>query len=413
MNIYCFGFDYKKVPIHLRERASFTSSQKIKVTNDLLDLGIEEVVVLSTCNRTELYLVTKLEKVSKVKSLLVEYFETFFAIDFEQIFQLKKNHVAIKHLYEVTCGLDSLVLGEDQILGQVKDAHFLAMELGSSRKLLNKLFREAVTLAKRLKTEFSISQRPLSLSYIGVEFIEKKIGSFKGKNVLIIGLGEMGKLVLDNILEKPVEQLYMSNRSHGKVIDLSKKSDTILPIAYDKRYEILSKVDVLITATGCPHTIFEKRQLKKRHHQLLILDLALPRDVDPLLKNEEKISLYNIDDLKKIAKANEKERQKIAEKMKKAILPAVEEFIHWKKTIKADEVIRSLHEKLKKIEKDTLEVIQNKSDLNKRDEKIVEKMLNSALKRVIREPILQLKTCTSEETLENYVHVLKEVFKMR
>lgn len=412
MFISMYGVDYKTVPIELREKLSLTTNNKISITNDLLDLGIKEVVLLSTCNRTEIYIAdNKAHALDKIQ-LVEEYFTKLYKIEFDKIFTKRHGNNAIKHLFRVTSGLDSLVLGEDQILGQVKDSYDFALEIGGSKKVLNKFFLEAITIAKHLKNVHSISERPLSLSYIGVEFLEEKLGSLVDKNVLIVGLGEMGTLVLKNILEKDVKKIYLSNRSHGKIMNFTNESEKIIPMEYEKRYETLEKVDILITATGCPHKIFTYEELKKLDSKLCILDLALPRDVELDSGMIENIEIYNIDHLEKIANDNRKKRKEIAIKMEKEIDIRVNEFIDWKKTIKADSVIKKLHEKCKKIEDDTLKIIHRKSDLGKREKKIVEKMLNSALKRVIREPILNLKNTDSEKALSNYIETLEELFEM-
>ena len=412
MELIMYGIDYKKTSIEMREEFSFTTNQVIGITNDLLDLGIPEVLILSTCNRTEIYLVLNEKKIEKEKDGIRAYFEESFSLDFNTIFDLKTNEEVVKHLFEVASGLDSLVLGEDQILGQVKDAHELAMELGSSKKLLNKLFLKSITIAKALKTKYAISEKPLSISYIGVGFLEKKVETFKEKNIMLIGLGEMGKLVLKNLLVKDFNKLYMSNRSHDKVIDLKHISDRITPIAYDKRYEYLKDTDILITATGSPHTIIKYESIENLSNKLVILDLAMPRDIDPNINNLANCTLYNIDHLKEISERNQKKRESISKKMLEVIDSSVDEFFDWKKTIKADQFIGNLNIQVNQIKNDTVEVINNKSNLSIKDQSLVEQMVASALKRMIRKPILNLKRTTCEKELEEYIYTMKKLFEL-
>lgn len=412
MELIMYGIDYKKTSIEMREKFSFTTNQVIAITNDLLDLGIPEALILSTCNRTEIYLVLNKNNLEEMKNCIKAYFEEGFSLDFNSIFDFKKNKEVVKHLFEVTSGLDSLVLGEDQILGQVKDAHELAMELGSSKKLLNKLFLKSITIAKALKTKYSISEKPLSISYIGVEFLEKKVKTFKGKNIMLIGLGEMGKLVLKNLLAKDFNTLYMSNRSHDKVIDLKDISEKITPIAYDQRYDYLKDIDLLITATGSPHTIIKYEAIEELSNKLVILDLAMPRDIDPKINNLSNCTLYNIDHLKEISERNQRKREKISKKMLEVIDSSVAEFFDWKKTIKADQVIGDLNIQVNQIKKDTIEVIKNKSNLSIKDQSLIDQMVSSALKRMIRKPILNLKSTTCEKELEEYIHTMKKLFEL-
>ena len=412
MALIMYGINYKKTSIDLREKFSFTTNQIISITNDLLDLGIPEVILLATCNRTELYMALNKENSVKMKNNIRNYFEKHFILDFNETFEYKKNEEMVFHLFEVTNGLDSLVLGEDQILGQVKDAHALAMELGSSKKILNKLFFKAITNAKELKTKFAISEKPLSISYIGVEFLEKKVDTFKDKNIMLIGLGEMGKLVLRNLLVKDFNKLYMSNRSHEKVIDLKYISEKITPIVYDRRYDYLKDIDILITATGSPHTIIKYGAIEKISNQLVILDLAMPRDIDPKINNLANCTLYNIDHLKEISDNNQKKREKISDKMLSIITLEVAEFFNWKKSVKADHLIRDLNIELTQIKKDTLEVITNKSNLSSKDQSLVDQMLHSALKRMVRKPILNLKSTTCEKELEEHIYTMKKLFEL-
>jgi len=407
-----YGINYKKTSIDLREKFSFTTNQIISITNDLLDLGIPEVILLATCNRTELYLALNKENSVKMKNNIESYFEKHFIIDFNETFESKINENMVSHLFEVANGLDSLVLGEDQILGQVKDAHALAMELGSSKKILNKLFLKAITNAKELKTKFAISEKPLSISYIGVEFLEKKVDTFKDKNIMIIGLGEMGKLVLKNLLAKDFNKLYMSNRSHDKVVDLKHISEKITPIAYDRRYDYLKDMDILITATGSPHTIIKHENLYELSKKLVILDLAVPRDVDSDIDQLENCTLFNIDHLKEISENNQKKRENISDKMLSIITLEVSDFINWKKSVKADHLIRDLNIELSQIKNDTLEVILNKSNLSSKDQSLVDQMLHSALKRMVRKPILNLKSTTCEEELKEHIYTMKKLFEL-
>ena len=178
MNVAVIGLSHQEAPIEIREMASFSEAKKIEATSMLLDLGIEEVIILSTCNRSEIYIASSTldEDIKLVKDFYSRYFKSDKISDY--IF-IKKKDEAINYLYRVCSGLDSIVIGEDQILGQVKDALMTAMELDASKKFMNKLFREAITTAKNIKSTYKISENPLSISYIGVKFLKEKIGDKK------------------------------------------------------------------------------------------------------------------------------------------------------------------------------------------------------------------------------------------
>ena len=206
MNIGVVGVNHNLAPINVREAVSFTDTKKIEVINILLDKEIEEVVIISTCNRSEIYI--NAENIDIKINELSDFYEQYFGVkDINKYLFKKTNLEAIQHLFEVTAGLDSLVLGEDQILGQVRDAHEFCMKLGATKKVFNKLFRDAITTSKEIKTITKISQQPLSISYIGVKLLKEKIGSLEGKNALIVGLGKMNLLTLNHLEEEKIKNI--------------------------------------------------------------------------------------------------------------------------------------------------------------------------------------------------------------
>ena len=206
MNIGVVGVNHNLAPINVREAVSFTDTKKIEAINILLDKEIEEVVIISTCNRSEIYI--NAENIDIKINELSDFYEQYFGVkDINKYLFKKTNLEAIQHLFEVTSGLDSLVLGEDQILGQVRDAHEFCMKLGATKKVFNKLFRDAITTSKEIKTITKISQQPLSISYIGVKLLKEKIGSLEGKNALIVGLGKMNLLTLNHLEEEKIKNI--------------------------------------------------------------------------------------------------------------------------------------------------------------------------------------------------------------
>ncbi|MEG2475621.1 MAG: glutamyl-tRNA reductase, partial [Cellulosilyticaceae bacterium] len=309
-----------------------------------------------------------------------------------------------------TAGFHSIVVGEDQILGQVKEAQEFAMEIGASGKILNKLFREAITTAKLIKTQTKISQYPLSISYIGIKFLKEKMGSLEGKSALLIGAGKMNKLALNHLYEQHIGKVYMANRTHQKVADLTNLHKELIAIEYEKRYEILQEVDILITSTASPHLIIKQADMPNITNELYILDSALPRDVEECVGEDLHIHLYDIDDLKEISHKNSEKRYEIAQQADKIILESLEELIGWMHTIKIDPTIRSLNERCEEIEQDTMNYLKRKIDLSCKEEKIIEKMLRSSLKRLIREPISNLKEIKDKQKQEESIKLLEELF---
>jgi len=331
MKIIVFGITYKSSTIDLREKVSFSTSRKKEAYSLLRESHfIEEAVILSTCNRSEVFAVVK-------DTTIAEHWFKNFYIDFFQLqgntlegtHHFQKEREAVRYLYHVCAGLDSLVIGEDQILGQVKEAYAEALELGATGKILNKLFLEVVTTAKEVKTQTSISENPLSISSIAVKQIEKHLKSLIGKKVLVVGFGKMSRIAIENLISKGVDRLYICNRTKKSVQQLIEQHTQIYYLSYDQKYEMLNEVDAVISATGAPHFVFYKDNIERvyqQHRPICMVDIALPRDIDPAVQELDGVTLFHIDDLKEIANENLAYRMQCMEMMKEAIQKAIEKY---------------------------------------------------------------------------------------
>ena len=410
MDIGVIGVNHNLAPISIREGVSFTDLQKIEAINYLLDKEIEEIVMICTCNRSEIYIQSP--NIEEKVKVVEDFYESFNSSGVKKYLFSKTNREAIEHIYNVTAGLDSIVLGEDQILGQVKDAHNFSMQLGASKKGFNKLFREAITTSKDIKNTTKISQQPLSISYIGVKFLEEKIGSLEGKNALVIGIGKMSKLTMTHLEEEKVNTIYVSNRSHGKIKEIQHEYKNIVPIEYDDRYKVLNDVDIVISATASPHIVVKYEDMPKIENKVYMMDIALPRDIDPRINDLENVEVYDIDNLKEIHDKNDKKRKELANIGYKMIDSSINEFMEWVDSTQIDPTIESLNDKCLEIREDTLDYIFRKLDLDNREKKIIDKMMTSALKRLIREPIINLKQTKDKGKREEYIKLVEELFEL-
>lgn len=409
MSIGVVGINHSVAPIEIREAVSFTDTQKIEAINILLDRNIDEVVILSTCNRSEIYF--KSDNIDEGICIVSKFFDEFFSIkNINKFIIRRKNNEAISHLFNVCTGLDSLVLGEDQVLGQVVDAHEFSMTIGATKKILNKIFREAITTAKEIKNKTKISEKPLSISYIGVKFLKEKIGTFKDKKALIIGYGNMNKLTIKYLQEQKIGKIYLSNRNHRKIKDI--EDINIIPIEYKDRYLVLNEVDIVISATSSPHTIIKKEKIPKINKKLYIMDIALPRDIDPSISEFKNIELYDIDNLKEIQSINKEQRKNLSEVAKEIINKKIIDLNLWIDNCMVDMTIGSLNDRCEVIRKDTLNYIFKKIELDNRDKKIIDKMLTSALKRVIREPIINLKNIQDDSKRNEIIKIVENLFEI-
>lgn len=411
MNIGVIGVNHNIAPIDIRESVAFTDSKKIEAINMLLDKDINEVIILSTCNRSEIYI--QAEDINKKVEIVKDFYQKFFnKSDIKEYLFSKINKEAINHIFKVTAGLDSIVLGEDQILGQVKESHEFAMQIGSSKKIFNKLFREAVTLSKEIKTTTKISQHPISISYIGIKFLKQKIGTLQGKKVLVIGIGKMSRLSMKHLEEENVDTIYVANRSYDKFKEIQDEYKNIVPIKYEDRYKLLNSVDIVISATASPHTVIKNEDMPKIKQKIYMMDIALPRDIDHKINDLDNIEVYDIDNLKEIQYNNDKKRKEIADSAQIIISKKINEFQDWLDSTHIDPIIQSLNDKCIEIKDDSLDYIFKKVEMSNKEQKIIDKMMTSALKRIIREPIINLKQVKDKGKREEYIKLIEELFEI-
>lgn len=411
MEIAVIGVNHKLAPIEIREKVTFTQGKKIKMTEYLKEKGIDEIIILSTCNRSEIYIAG--EKLQDKTAWVVSYLQNISQCEnLSQYLTLWEDVDAVYHIFKVSCGLDSLVIGEDQILGQVKEAMEFAMKNNTSGKTLNKLFREAITQAKNVKNKYKLSENPTSISYVGIKLLKDKIDTLKDKKVLIIGAGNMGKLSLKYMLEENMDEIYITNRTHNKLNELLNDYSGVIPVLYEQRYEIIKKVDIVISTTASPHTIFKIESMPEISHKLTFLDLALPRDVDREIGSMKNVQLYDIDDLSNIIDKNLEYRKKHIQPIMDIITQKSEEFYEWKKWTIIDPVMNTIHKRCREVEKETLDTIFTKITLMDKDKELIEKMMHSALNKMARQPILNLKQIKDQEKLEDYILMANELFRM-
>lgn len=410
MEVAVIGINHNNSPIQVREVFSFTESMKIEGADLILDKSSKELIIISTCNRSEIYIASE-DIESSVKEVIEFYKEFFNFPKAEDYIFVKNGKEAVIHLYMVSAGLDSMILGEDQILGQIRDAMNFSMELGFSKKVLNRLFMDAICEGKKIRNLLKISEIPLSTSYIGINLLKKEIGCLRDKKALVIGTGKMSTLAIRYLYEEDLKEIYLTNRTYEKMKEIFKEFNNLIAIKYEERYEVIEDVDILITATSAPHTIIMKEYMKKRNKKIYILDLALPRDVDSAVGEDENIILYHNDDLQRVSEINLLRRKELSKQAIEIINSDVDKYMEWINTINVDPIIESLNNRCNSIKEETMNYISRKVDLNKRDKKIVDKMIMSALRKVMREPIKALKQINNEDS-EEYIEVMKKIFEI-
>lgn len=398
----------EEAPIEIREKLAFIGTKKMDITDALLEHGVSEVVILATCHRNEIYL--SYSSKFDIDARKVAHWVASALGEKEQwtMFTSLHGEEVIHHLFEVTAGLKSVVIGEDQILGQVKQALDESNEFGSSGKVLHTLFREAITTAKKIKTETHISEYPLSLSYIGIQILLEELKNKPQPSVLIVGIGQMGQLALRYLHEENFEHIYVTNHHFEKIKALNEADPRFIPIPYEERYAMLDKVDAVISATSSPHTILKAEHIPDDCH-LVMIDLAMPRDIDEEVRRYPNVKLFNMDDFMKMRDQNSQKREAFAREAQRYIHQGVADFLNWQHQSRVDPAIALLNRQVETIHRDVMQYLTRKINVSQRDLKLIDKMCHSALKRIIRQPILNLKQANDEQQ-EEYIRVIEQLF---
>ena len=407
MFFYSFGLNHHRAGIDVREKVHFKDSDIIEASEILENYGFEEVVILSTCNRSEIFALSSESKFSN--DFFVKFFENYFSIDdLSPFIFVKKDLDAINHLFSLTCGLDSLIVGEDQILGQVSDAYETSLSLGFCKKILSEALKRSINLSKKIKSDSNISHIPLSLPYISVKKAQE-IGNLSNKNALVVGIGDIGKLCIENLMETGAN-IYISNWNMDKSIKMQKEYGNINIISYEKIQENLGYMDFIFSATASPHLVLKKDYFKNIKNEINIFDLALPRDCDPEISNFSNIRLFDVDSIKDISRKNLDKRRKILQSYRANIDEKSEGFYKWMKEVKIDYILKDLNDRCDDLADKTMDYIFRKTDMTASQKKKVDKAVRNALKKIARDPVLTIKE-NHDEDFDKTLKILTKVYK--
>ncbi|KGG79927.1 hypothetical protein Y919_09145 [Caloranaerobacter azorensis H53214] len=416
MDIVVVGLNHKKAPIHIREKVSFKENQKEDGYKILKKYHfVKEFLILSTCNRSEIIaVVSDIEKgIDEIK----RFFTRFFKLDsnyIENYFYEKSSDCAVKHVFNVAAGLDSLVIGEDQILGQLRKAHEFALNKNATGTILNKLIREAITTAKKIKRETKISENSLSISSIAIKFIEKIFKDLTNRKVLVIGVGEMSRIAIENLIYKGVKEIYVTNRTKGHAVDLSKRYREIGVVNFKDRYKMINEVDIIISSTSAPHYVLRKDEFVKYHKKdkkICIVDIALPRDVEPEIGQLMGVSLYELDQLKDVANENYQLRIESAKVASQIIIEDCIKFENWYSCLPVFPVIKELKNYSSSIvDKELESFIKKMNHLSDKEKEQIILFTNSLVKKLFKRPLLELKRAGEDKEGELFARVTKELF---
>lgn len=419
MHILVTSLNYKSTPVEIREKFTFQGEERTNAIHRLKDTkSILEGVIVSTCNRTEIYAVV--DQLHTGKYYLKNFLSEWFGLpidDFVGYLDIYEDDRAIEHLLRVTCGLNSMVVGETQILGQIKESFLFAQEQQATGTVFNQLFKQAVTLAKRAHSETSIGENAVSVSYAAVELGKKIFGDFKNKHVLIFGAGKMSELTGKHLHANGVGKVTVINRTMSKAIELADKLlGEARPI--NELTEALVDADILISSTGAKDYVVTKEMVasiikKRKGRPLFMVDIAVPRDIDPALSKLESVYLYDIDDLEGIVAANLDERKREAEKIEIMIDHEMVEFKNWLNTLGVVPIISSLRSKALSVQEETMASLERKlPNLSERDKKVLSKHMKSIVNQLLRDPIVAAKELAAEPDAQESLALFTRIFAL-
>ncbi|MEE4563403.1 glutamyl-tRNA reductase [Paenibacillus polymyxa] len=416
MHIVVVGLNYRTAPVEVRERFTFAEQDLPKALEQLkLTKSVLEGVVVATCNRTEIYVVV--DRLHMCGYFIRSFMEQWFGIPRDQFTQhlyIYEDEQAIRHLFRVTCGLDSMVIGETQILGQVKNAFLQAQSQKITATWFNMLFKQAVTLGKRAHSETSIGESAVSVSYAAVELGKRIFGMFTDKKVLILGAGKMSELTVKHLYSGGAAEVIVANRTLSRAEDLASKFNGT-PVTMEEGINRLADVDIVISSTGAQGYILDRNRVeasmkRRQSRPLFMIDIAVPRDLDPAISELQNVFLYDIDDLEGIVESNLEMRRTEAAKIEHMIEDELSEFYQWLKTMGVRPVIRALQEKSESIHQDTLESLYNKlPELDERQRKVISRLTKSMLNQMMHDPINRVKELAVQkqgnEALDMFSHI--------
>ncbi len=417
MELLVVGLNHKTAPIAIRECLAFPEDKLQGALSQVHGLSsVKENMIVSTCNRVEVYAATRETEraIHDLKNFLSQYHGIPLK-EFENSLYAHAGEEAVKHIFRVASSLDSMVLGEPQVLGQIKDAYDMAQQAGTSSLILHRLLHRAFHVAKRVRTETKIAISAVSVSSVAVECAEKIFGTLERKTVLLIGAGEMCELAARHLVSGGVDKILVTNRTHERAVSLARefKGEAI---PFEDMSQGLKKTDIVISATNSPQYLIGHDQITRlmrdrKQKPLFFIDIADPRDIEPKVGDMENVYLYNIDDLQKVANENIKDREKEAQRAEAIVQDEVVKFVNWYRSLDVTPTVVALRKKFEEIRKKELEkTLSLHPDLSDKEKKSLEALTSAIINKILHTPITLLKQTKEEAMADLYLDALHALF---
>ena len=417
MSFHLIGVNHNTAPVEVRERLALPESRLPEVCKSLCQQeGIEEGMILSTCNRVEL-LVRRRDGVDNLRRFVCEYFHLDPA-EYERYFYDYREEEAVRHIFRVTSSLDSMVVGEPQILGQVKEAYAVARAVGAINSQLDSLLTRAFAVAKRVRTETAVGSSAVSVASVAVELAKKIFGSLNGKHVYLVGAGKMSELAARHLIAHGAASIFVANRTYDRAVQLAKKFHG-QAIMFEQLYDTCDKADIVITSTGAPHAIFRREHgelflSRRRNRPMFFIDIAVPRDVDPGLNKLDGIFVYDIDDLQQAVTSHVADRRKEAERAEAIVALEVQRFQARLQTLDVVPTIVSLQDHLETIRQAEIDRVRGRlGSLSPDQELAVDALTRGIINKIMHTPISTLKTAARESEATTVIDLVRRLFNLQ
>ena len=413
------GLNHKTAPVELRECLAFSEEEANAALKTFQkSSAIKEVILISTCNRVEILMATddKPNAVDTVKMFL-HGFKNLPVTEFDKSLYIHDGDDAVRHIFRVAASLDSMVVGEPQILGQIKEAYKAATMNKASGVILNKLLHRTFFVAKRVRSETGIGDKAVSISYAAIELGRKIFGTLEGKRVLLIGAGEMAELAVEHLIRNRAGSIFVANRTFERGVKLAKKFDG-KAIRFEEITDCLRTVDIIISSTGSPDFVVKRNQVKgimrsRRNRPLFFIDIAVPRDIDPDINKLTNSYIYDIDDLKGVVDENIEERQQEAIKGERIVDEAVIRFREWYDNMDVVPTIIALKNKLDGIAQAEInKTLRSLEHLSDNDCQAINRMAIAMINKIPHDPMLLLKRNGFHGDKSVYIDITRKLFKL-
>jgi len=420
MELALIGVSHKTAPVEVRERLAFSSDKIRAALATLLErTHAAEAMILSTCNRVEI--VAQGPDAQLVQDFICEYHQIPAESISKHVYSYK-NAEAIRHLFRVTASLDSMMLGEPQILGQVKEAYRLASEAGTIGSSLSPLLNRAFAVAKRVRSETGISQSAVSISYAAVELARKIFGDLAGKTVMIIGASKMGELAAKHLKRNGVGSVLVTNRTFERAVEIAKIFEGAA-VPFEHFTDHMEHADIVISSTGAPHFIITKSLAEqvirnRRNKPVFFIDIAVPRDVDPLVNDIDNAFVYDIDDLQQVIDANMRERMKEAGRAEEIVDREVQAFCTRMQSREVAPTIVLLRETVDRVRREEIERYRKllrdmPAEQQQATLAAIDQVTQSLMNKILHHPITQMKEMNSDPNGAEFVETVRKIFNIK